>query len=213
MFGLRWKRASVMLIRPRQGGLIMHVATHDSLDQLEIRARRQRDAIVHTRLRAVILARRGWTAPQIADALGVGRRSVQDWVARYNKDGVDGLQDQRRGGNRRYLSDEQEQQVKAHLDQAAAAAGPGVRHGEQLRQWIDQQFGVIYSLNGIYTLLHRLGYSWLMPRPRHPQADPAAQEAFKKTSVARSTRSPRSIPGNASKCGSKTKHASGNKAR
>jgi len=40
---------------------------------------------------------------------------------------------------------------------------------------------VRYALSGLYGLLHRLGYSWLVPRPRHPKADPAAQAAFKKT--------------------------------
>jgi hypothetical protein len=29
-------------------------------------------------------------------------------------------------------------------------------------------------------LLHRLGYSYLRPRPRHRRADPQAQEAFRR---------------------------------
>ena len=33
----------------------------------------------------------------------------------------------------------------------------------------------------IYRLLLRHGWRKLMPRPRHPQADPQAQEQFKKT--------------------------------
>ena len=33
----------------------------------------------------------------------------------------------------------------------------------------------------IYRLLARHGWRKLMPRPRHPQADPQAQEQFKKT--------------------------------
>ena len=41
------------------------------------------------------------------------------------------------------------------------------------------EFGVEYSLNGIYALLHRLGFSSLAPRPRHRNTDPAAQEQFK----------------------------------
>ena len=32
----------------------------------------------------------------------------------------------------------------------------------------------------MYHLLHGLGYSYLRPRPRHRQADPAAQEAFRR---------------------------------
>ena len=33
----------------------------------------------------------------------------------------------------------------------------------------------------IYRLLNRHGWRKLMPRPRHPKADPQAQEQFKKT--------------------------------
>ncbi|WP_390625425.1 helix-turn-helix domain-containing protein [Paludisphaera soli] len=35
---------------------------------------------------------------------------------------------------------------------------------------------------GVYPPLHRLGYSCLDPRPRHPRSDPAAREEFEKKS-------------------------------
>jgi transposase len=53
-------------------------------------------------------------------------------------------------------------------------------NGPILREKIEQLFGKAYSLAGVYKLLHRLGYNDLVPRPRHPDADPAALEAFKK---------------------------------
>ncbi len=34
--------------------------------------------------------------------------------------------------------------------------------------------------NGLYDLLHRLGYNDLMPRTTHPDTDPAVLESFKK---------------------------------
>jgi hypothetical protein len=58
----------------------------------------------------------------------------------------------------------------------ACEEGIAAYNGEK----IEQRFGKVYSLNGVYQLLHRLGYNDLMPRPRHPDADPAALEAFKK---------------------------------
>jgi len=131
------------------------------------------------RLQMVILAMEGQTAPQIAQAVGSSRRTVQDWVYSYNAWGLEGLQDGR-GGNRRHLTNAQEQQICEYLNRTAADPHQGVRRGEDLRQWIQQQFGVLYTLTGIYDMLRRLGYSWLMPRPRHAQANLAAQEQFKK---------------------------------
>ena len=61
----------------------MHVADHLPLDELRTLA----DAAAQTRrflrVRAVILACEGRTAPEVAAALGCSRRAAQGWVARY----------------------------------------------------------------------------------------------------------------------------------
>jgi len=49
-----------------------------------------------------------------------------------------------------------------------------------VRKILEQEFGVVLKLGAVYDLLHRLGYSRLCPRPRHPDAGPAARGAFKK---------------------------------
>jgi len=55
--------------------------------------------------------------------------------------------------------------------------------GADIRRLLEQQFGARYTLGGVYKLLHRLGYSDLMPRPQHPEAHPEAQEFFKQIVV------------------------------
>ena len=191
----------------------MHVKKHRSVAELKRLAKRERRAGMVRRLQVLILAQQGQTAPRIVAATGVSRRTIQEWVQRYNRDGLAGLKDRRRGGHHRRLTDTQEQQIQQYLDRTAADPRDGVRRGADLRRWIEQRFGVLYSLTGVYDLLHRLGYSCLMPRPRHARADPAAQAAFKKTPWRRSKRSPKHTPANASKSGSRTKPASGNRAR
>jgi len=63
-------------------------------------------------------------------------------------------------------------------------------------------------------LLRKLGYRRLSVRPRHPRADPVAQEDFKKNSSRPSPRSYRPEPwANPSKSGSRTKRASASRAR
>ena len=45
-----------------------------------------------------------------------------------------------------------------------------------------QEFNAHYKhSSSLYPLLHRIGMSWITARSRHPQADPEAQDAFKKT--------------------------------
>lgn len=159
----------------------MHVHSHHSIEQLEALAAGETNANKHLKLRALVLAKKGWVASRIAEALGKSTRTIQQWIGDYNRQQLPGLTDHR-GGNHRYLTDAQEAQLAAYLDETGADPERGVRHAAELIPWIEQQFGQLYSLNGLYDLLHRLGYSWLMPRPRHPGADAEAQVAFKKTS-------------------------------
>lgn len=120
---------------------------------------------------------------QIALAVGRSRQFVDQWVGRYRKGGIDALVPKRQPGAARRLTDEQEAQLCAMLDAGPPAEdGIAAYNGPILRQRIEERFGKVYSLDGVYKLLHRLGYNDLMPRPRHPDADPAALEDFKKTS-------------------------------
>jgi hypothetical protein len=83
-----------------------------------------------------------------------------------------------------------------------------------LRDELERRFGVVLHERSVGKLLAKLGYRLLSVRPRHPQADEEAQEAFKKTSPRPSRRSFPSTPKTRrSKSGSRTKRASVSKGR
>jgi transposase len=135
----------------------------------------------------------------IAATVGRSRQFVDQWVGRYRRGGIEALVPRRQPGAARRLDREQEAQLRAMLE-AGPEPGEGIAayNGPILRERIGQRFGKVYSLNGVYKLLHRLGYNDLMPRPRHPGADPAAVEDFKKTSCRGAlTRSGPSTPASA----------------
>jgi len=147
------------------------------------RGAKQRD-----RYRVVLIAGRGLGGrreldrEQIAAAVGRSRQFVDQWVGRYRRGGIDALVPRRQPGAARRLTDEQEARLCARLDAGPPPEeGIAAYNGPILRERIEQWFGTAYSLDGVYKLLHRLGYNDLMPRPRHPGTDPAALEAFKKT--------------------------------
>lgn len=120
---------------------------------------------------------------EIAAVAGRSRQFVDQWVGRYRRGGIDALVPKRQPGAAKRLSDEQEAQLCARLDAGPPPEeGLAAYNGPILRERIERWFGKLYSLDGVYKLLHRLGYNDLMPRPRHPGTDPAAQEAFKKKS-------------------------------
>ena len=162
----------------------MHVADHLTLDELRERADAEKDKRLFLRLRAVYLAAAGKSAPEVAEALGPSRRAVQRWIARYNADGPDALGDRPRPGQPTHLPASEVDRFRQRLDAGPTPAdGVCTLRAKDVRAILQAEFGVSYSLPGVYALLHRLGYSCLDPRPRPPQSDPVAQEEFKKKSA------------------------------
>ena len=145
------------------------------------------DAKQRDRYRVVLLAGRGLgdraelTREQIADSVGRSRQFVDEWVGRYRAGGVDALAPKRQRGAAPKLTVLQQEQLKAMLDAGPSPEeGLAAYNGPILREKIQETFGTLYSLPGLYALLHRLGYNDLSPRPRHPDTDPAVLETFKK---------------------------------
>ena len=192
----------------------MDVANHHSEQQLqkvldpEVRADRAK------RLRTVLLAKQGFTAPEIATCTGFSRRMVQKWVERYNAEGLAGLETKSGRGRKPPLIPQQDEQLQQRLDAGPLPTdGVCTLRGKDVQRILEQEFGQLRCLNAVYGLLHRLGYSSLVPRPRHPEADPAAQEEFKKNLATGSRRSKRSIPTAGCKFSTKTKRGSASKER
>ena len=52
-----------------------------------------------------------------------------------------------------------------------------------VRRILEREFGVTMGRQAVYDLLPRLGYSDLMPRPHHEDANPEVQEFFKEIVV------------------------------
>ena len=146
------------------------------------RERSSKDHLEKRRLMAIRLRHAGRTPPEVCGILDIHPSSLRNWVNSFNKHGLDGLKPQeKRGGRKRKLSEEQIRAVRRWLDEGPKEdQGCCFWTGEKLMKEIKRQFGVQYSLDGIYWLLKDLGYKRLVPKTRHHKADPQAAEEFKK---------------------------------
>lgn len=154
--------------------------TAGDVEELRRRAKTETHAMLRDRYRAVLLALEGKEAAEIAATLGRARRSVQDWVYCYRDGGVDALLSARQTGRPTKLPRAREAELLARLD-AGPRDGDGVctLRGRDVVRILEGEFGVKYTLDGVYDLLGRLGYSCLTPRPRHEKNNPAAIADFK----------------------------------
>ena len=160
-----------MQVRERQVG---------DVKRLERLIRRERDAKQRDRFRMVLFALRGEEKLRIAELLGVAKGTVENWVYAYRDGGIDALYPGKApGATPRLTSEQQEAFRQRMLEGPRAEDGVCTLRGKDAVRILNDEFGVDYSLNGVYDLLHRLGFSCLTPRPRHEKNDPAAMEAFK----------------------------------
>jgi len=133
----------------------MKVKDQHTLSELRRLCRQHRHARVRIRLTAVLMAKQGLPATDIGKSLDYCHRAVQQWIRRYNEEGVDGLADRPRSGRPRKLSPQQEQSLVRHLEHMKKSDSKC--GGQKICEYIKREFGVKYTLDGIYKLLHRLG--------------------------------------------------------
>jgi transposase len=154
-------------------------------EELEAASRCEPQGRVRVRILAMRLVLLGRPASQAAEDLGQTPSRVCKWVHRFNAEGLDGLRDRKRAPRRPRLNPQRVAAFKARV-LAGARNGDGVHilHGKDLQRILREEYGANCSLSGTYFILHRIGLSSLMPRSRHPDADPVAQEDFKKLSCA-----------------------------
>ena len=152
---------------------------------------------------------RGATASQF----GMSRNVLRIWVGRYNESGVAGLSDRHGGGTTPWLTPEQQRMLKEKVLAGADLGRDGIVAYRilDIRALAEREFGVRYSHAGMHRLLHAMGCAWLVPRPRHPAGDAAAQAAFKKNSPSWSAPSPPRTRTSRSNCGSRTRCGSARK--
>ncbi len=169
-------------------------------------AKRSKNAKQAWRILAIAMVLDGSSRKGAAQACGMDRQTLRDWVHRYNEAGLDGLLDQARSGRPASLSWVEQGRVVRWLEQGANLAEDGVVRFRRvdLKAHIAREFKVELHERSVGKLLRRLGYRRISVRPVHPQTDAAAQATFKKTSPAwRATRSAPSTPASRSRFGSK----------
>jgi transposase len=178
-------------------------------------AARVKDSAQARRLLALALVLDGASRTQAAMSCGMDRQTLRDWVHRYNEEGIAGLIARKQPGPKQRLTAEQLAELSAIVDKGADPDGDGIVRWRRidLRDLIEDRFDVSLHERSVGKILNRLGFRHMSVRPRHPDADANAQEAFKKTLPSLSSAPSPKVQGiNPSRSGSRTKHASARRA-
>ena len=158
-----------------------------SAGELRALARRSKDVSQSRRLLSLAAVRNGMDRGAAAKIGGMDRQTLRDWVHRFNASGPEGLIDHWTEGPKPRLSAEQLVELAQIVEVGPDREKDGVVRWRRidLKRVIAERFGVHFHPRYVGKLLHKLGFSHMSARPRHPAQDERIVEAFKKTSRAR----------------------------
>jgi hypothetical protein len=126
--------------------VVMNVVSHHSPAQLQKRYRMEKDARLARRIQGVYLALSGQNCPQIMAITGAARRTVQQWVAKYNRGGLNELCDKPRPGQPTRLPRNREAEFRRRLDQVQ-----NEHPGRRLEVWFQDE--ARFGRRGTFLLL------------------------------------------------------------
>lgn len=113
---------------------------------------------------------------RVAKELHRSRTWTSEWLARYHKEGIDGLENRSKSGRPSKLSEEVAARIRKKLKQRKQGWTT-----QQVHEMIVNEGNVHYHQIYIYSLLHRWGFKQKVPRKVHVNtASNEEKEEFKK---------------------------------
>ena len=163
-------------------GRRIRLEPHLTVDELARRYRAAKEPHERNWWQIVWLFSKGQTAVEVAASTGYSRYWIGQLVRRYNRGGPEAMHNRRLTHSHRAAP----LLAPAQLAELAEAVRGPAPEGEYwidrtVAAWMSARLGRPVSVHLGWAYLVRLGGKRRMPRPRHIQADPAAQAAFKKS--------------------------------
>lgn len=145
-------------------------------------AKRESNPRVRIRLLALGHLQIGKTKTEVVNMFQIVFPTLREWLLRFIKDGIEGLQDQRGKGRKRKLSVDQEEEFRRQIEELQNSREGGRIRGQDVQVLLREKFCIDHALPSVYHVLERCGLSWISARSKHPKADPVSQDEFKKNS-------------------------------
>ena len=132
------------------------------------------------RIQGLLLVSRGNREKDVAEVIGVGRRTLQDWIHRYRVRGIPGLTKGPFPGSKSGLSDEQKAELSRIIAAGPQEAGldTGVWTTKIIVKLVRDLFGVSYHPDHMGKILHGLRFSVQYPGRELSKADEKAQQTW-----------------------------------
>ena len=148
--------------------------TEEQREELLSELRLEKNRKFADRIRVILLLDKGKSATKIAEYLFLNEGTVRNYEKRYKKGGLEKLVNDYYIGRSTYLSPEEQSKLTLELESKVYPTTKSVI------SHIKKEFGVVYTVGGMTTVLHKLGFSYKKPKGVPGKAKTEEQEAFVK---------------------------------
>ncbi len=133
----------------------------------------------HDRVRAIKSLIMGIDHDTTAELFDVSRRTLFNWVRRFNEAGIDGLLDRPRAGRPRKIDSEHSSAVRDRFESPASA---GHRHwtARKFHGYLNKEVGLEVGYSTLVRWQHEQNFRLKVPQPWPDRQDEELREAFVK---------------------------------
>lgn len=124
----------------------------------------------------------GKNPKEVAELLHTTRNTIYVWIRKFLSYGIDGLKEKSGRGKKPLIPNSETEAFRQAVIELQSGRSGGVIIGKDVLALMREKYGVECSLKSAYNHLKRASLVWISARSKHPNADFAAQEDFKKNS-------------------------------
>jgi putative transposase len=147
----------------------LKVESYMSVEDLNTHIRKfEGDCKTATRLHLIKLAMKTGNLKEACEILDIPIKTGQDWVKKWNKNGIDGLRHKKGAGRPSYLLEGQFEELDEWME------GKEYLVTKDVYSYIKEHFGIDYSIKQVRRIVKKLNYTWVSP---YPIADEQAENA------------------------------------
>jgi transposase len=161
-------------------GLRLSEAQEEELGQAYQPPRARKDLDMVQRIQGLLPVNDGMSEKKAARIVGVGHRTLQDWIFKFRRGGLEALVKGPFPGRRPKLTPEQFEELAVLIEQGPEEVGldTGVWTSRLVVNLVRKRFGVKYHPDHMRKILRRLGFSVQVPKRLLSRADPEEESQW-----------------------------------
>src|ERR1035437_710750 len=146
--------------------------TEGQLTELKKAHRQSKDKRKADRIKAILLLHQGYSYEQIASILLMDDSTLRNYYLEYVEGGIERLLNDNYSGGIGRMSCQQIELLDKHL------LSNTYNYSKEIAAYIEKEFGVLYTTDGVKAILYRLGYVYKKTKHVPGKANQALQEQF-----------------------------------